>query len=251
MNRPNQLTTVLRALEILELLETEGGVGPAELAERLGMARPTAYNYLSTLTEAGYVRNDDGVYRLSYKILGLGSRLKYRQTLFKAGQVPLRRLVSELGEPAFLGTEESGEWVLLHREGDARSLDLRSYPGLRLPMHTHAAGRVILANMDADRRAEVIESRGLEAITEETTTDRAELEAELRKMREQEYAVTWDEQAQSVGTAARPIVADGTLLGSVSIATLTSKIREPDNRELILRCLKEAAEETVLNYRHR
>lgn len=250
MSRSNQLTTVLKALEVLETLETVGSVGPAELADKLGMARPTAYQYLSTLTEAGYARNDDGVYRMSYKVLGLGSRLKYRQTLFKIGQVPLRGLVLDLGEPAFLGTEECGEWVVLHSEGDVTSLDLRSYPGLRLPLHTHAAGRVVMANMDSTRRDEVIKSRGLEAMTEETTTDRKELEAELTRVREQGYAVTWDEQAQGVGTAARPITADGLFLGTVSIATLTSKIQDRDNQEQILQRLRQATEEIVVNYRH-
>ncbi|WP_096391282.1 IclR family transcriptional regulator [Halopenitus persicus] len=251
MTTPNQLTTALTALEVLEILEAEGEVGPSKLADRLDIARPTAYKYLATLVEGGYARNDDGVYRPSYKILGLGSRLKYRQTLFKVGQEPLRRLASKLEEPAFLGIEESGEWIVLHREGDVASLDLRTYSGLRLPLHTHAAGRVVLANMNPEQRDSMIMSQELEARTEKTTTNPKELATELDRIREQSYAITWDEQALGVGTAARPISAEGEFLGTVSIATLTSKMQDQDNQDRILGLLKEAAEETLLNYRHR
>lgn len=247
---PNKLKTVLTALEVLEILEQEEGMGPAKLAERLKVTRPTAYGYLSTLTEAGYARNENGEYYLSYRILGIGNRLKYREPLFRASKVPLRKLVSDIGEPAFIGIEESGEWVVLHRNGDISSIDIRTYSGLRLPLHTHAAGKIILTEMNPEQRDEIIESRGLQSMTDETLTKREKLESELNQIRNQGYAVDWDEQARGVGTAARPISGDEGFLGTVSVATLTSTLQDRENRDTILQKLKETAEEVIVNYRH-
>ncbi|WP_187367365.1 IclR family transcriptional regulator [Haloferax sp. KTX1] len=244
------LKTVLTALEVLEILEQEEGIGPTKLAEQLDVTRPTAYGYLSTLAEAGYARKDSGEYYLSYRILGIGNRLKYREPLFRASKVPLRKLVSEIREPAFIGIEEAGEWVVLHRNGDISSIDIRTYSGLRLPLHTHAAGKIMLAEMGPERRDEVLESRGLHAMTDETLTERPELESELRRIREQGYAVDWDEQARGVGTAARPISGDEGFLGTISVATLTSTLQNRDDRDAILQKLKETAEEIIVNYRH-
>lgn len=244
------LKTVLTTMEVLEILEREDGIGPSALADRLGVTRPTAYGYLSTLTEAGYARNENGTYYISYRILGLGSRLKYRNRFFRASEVPLRKLVSDVGNPVYIGVEESGEWVILHRDGDITSIDIRTYPGLRLPLHTHAAGKVVLADMEPERRDEVIDSRGLDRLTEKTVTDRAALEAELAQIEAQGYAVSWDQQAIGVGTVARPVVDDDEFLGTISIATLTATLQDEENRAFFLKRLKEAGEEVVLNYRH-
>lgn len=250
MGSNTPLNTVLTTIEVLEILERERGIGPAELARQLGVTRPTAYSYLSTLTEAGYARNEDGTYYISYRILGLGSRLKYRNRFFRASKVPLRKLVSDVGNPVYIGVEESGEWVILHRDGDITSIDIRTYPGLRLPLHTHAAGKVVLAEMDRQRRDEVLDSTGLDRLTEKTVTDRATLEEEIERIREQGYAVSWDQQAIGVGTVARPVVDEDEFLGTISIATVTATLQDEDTQQYFLRRLKEAGEEVVVNYRH-
>lgn len=250
MGTNTSLKTVLTAMEVLEILEREQGIGPTELADRLGVTRPTAYSYLSTLTEAGYARNEDGTYYISYRVLGIGNRLKYRNRFFRASEVPLRKLVADVGHPVYIGVEESGEWVILHRDGDITSIDIRTYPGLRLPLHTHAAGKVVLAEMDRACRDEVIESRGLEQRTEKTITERTALEAELARIQEQGYAISWDQQAIGVGTVARPVIDDEEFLGTISIATLTATLQDEEDQQFFLRRLKEAGEEVVLNYRH-
>jgi DNA-binding IclR family transcriptional regulator len=250
MGAQNTLTTVLKALDILERLEKEeDGLGPAELAKEMDVTRATAHGYLATLNEAGYARNQDGKYFISYRILGLGNRLKYRNNLFRAAKVPMRKLVLDINALANVGVEESGEWVLLHGDGDITSVDVREYPGLRLPLHTHAAGKLILAEMSPERREEIL-SGGLQRVTDDTITEREKLETELEQILDRGYAVDWDEQVQGVGVAARPISVDGEFLGTLSIVSPTARVQEEEHRKEMLQRLKEATDEVVLNYRY-
>ncbi|QLG63912.1 IclR family transcriptional regulator [Halorarum salinum] len=244
------LKTVLRAFEIVDVLEREREAGPSEIAERLGVTRATAHDYLTTLERTGYVMNRGGKYRIGYRFLGVGSRVKYRSSLFNAARAPLRKLSSELDELSHIGIEEGGEWVLLHHEGDVSTVDMGTYPGLRFPIHAHAAGKVILAHLPDDRVGEIIETRGLERVTEHTITDGGELRAELSRIVEEGYAVDSDQVVVGVSLVAAPILVEGELVGSTSIACPTGRLQDDEYREGLIRGVLEAADEISINYRY-
>lgn len=244
------LQTVLRAFEILELLEQEREAGPSEIAEHMGVTRATAHDYLSTLEDTGYVITDDGRYRIGYRILGMGSRIKFRSSLFNAARAPLRKLSSRTDELAHIGIEEDGEWVLLDHEGDVSTVDMGTYPGLRFPIHAQAAGKVILAHLPDDRIQEIIETRGLEQITESTITNPEALRAELDQIVEDGYALDSDQLVYGVAIVAAPILVEGDIIGSISIANPTGRLQDDEHRETLIQRLKEAADEISINYRY-
>ena len=72
-------STADRALTILQMFSDDKLVVPAtEVAELLGVARSTAYRYLQTLVQAGFLSEDGrGGFRLGMKVLQL-SRLARR-----------------------------------------------------------------------------------------------------------------------------------------------------------------------------
>lgn len=244
------LKTVLRAFEILNILEKEREAGPSEIAAQLGVTKATAHDYLTTLETTGYVLNRGGKYRIGYRFLGVGSRVKYRNSFFNAARAPLRKLSSKLNELSHIGIEEEGEWVLLHHEGDVSTVDMGTYPGLRFPIHAHAAGKVILAHLPDDRVQEIIESHGLERVTEHTITDRGELRAELARIRDDGYAVDSDQVVVGVSLVAAPILDEGDLVGSISIACPTGRLQNAEYRETMIQRVLEAADEISINYRY-
>lgn len=244
------LQTVSRAFEVLDLLEREREAGPAKIAALMDVNRSTAHDYLVSLESTGFVAKDDGRYRISYRFLQRGSRLKYRNRFYHSSNIVLRKLSEQSGELAQLGLFESGEWVMLHEEGDITSVQTGTYPGFRTPLHSHAAGKVLLANLPDGLVDQLLAVEELEAVTEQTTTDPAVLRDELETIRERGYAIDHQEQVIGIGFVACPVIEDGELLGSVSVACPTGRLQQDEYRETLVQNVRAAAEEISVNYRY-
>lgn len=244
------LQTVARAFEVLDLLEREGEAGPARIATLMDVTRSTAHDYLVSLESTGFVVKDGGKYRISYRFLERGSRLKHQSRFFNSSDIVIRKLSADSGELAQLGCAESGEWVMLHECGDLTSIQTRTYSGFRTPIHTHAAGKVLLANFPAERIDDLVDAGELEAVTEHTITDPDALRSELETIRERGSAVDHDEQALGIGFVACPVLEDGELLGSVSVACPSGRLRQDDYRDDLTQKVQAAAEEISVNYRY-
>jgi DNA-binding IclR family transcriptional regulator len=244
------LQTVARAFEVLDLLEREGEAGPARIAALMDVTRSTAHDYLVSLASTGFVVKDEGRYRISYRFLERGSRLKHRSRFFNSADIVIRKLSADSGELAQLGCAESGEWVMLHEGGDVTSVQTRTYPGFRTPIHSHAAGKVLLANFPAERIDDLLAVDELEAVTEHTVTDPETLRSELETIREQGYAIDHEQQVVGIGFVACPVLEGGELLGSVSVACPTGRLRQDEYRDDLIQNVQAAAEEISVNYRY-
>ncbi|GAA0307532.1 DNA-binding transcriptional regulator KdgR [Halarchaeum salinum] len=241
---------MLRAFEVVEILEERQGARPSEVASALDVTRATAHDYLVSLAEVGYVTREDGYYDIGYRFLETGNRKKYRNWLFHASSHTLHELYEETGERVVLGIEEEGDWVLIHIESDRENVGLSPYSGRRTPLHTHAAGKVILAELPDDRRAKILEDGALAASTERSITDPAELRRELDQIVEDGYAVDWEEHDSDTGYAACPIVIDGMVRGSVAVVGPASRFRREEYREYLVGELRAAAETIRIERTH-
>lgn len=219
------LKTVLRAFEVVRILDEREGATPSEVAAELDVTRATAHDYLVSLTEAGYASRDDGVYRTGYRFLQTGNRRKYRSWLFRASTPAMVGLYEEVNEPVQLDVEENGEWVLLHLEDERDSIGISPYAGFRTPLHTRASGKVILAELPDERRDEILGEGSLDASTDETITDPTALRRELDQIARDGYAVDWDQEATGIGFAACPISVDDRVLvlDSLPVQSLTTR----------------------------
>ncbi|GAB7020665.1 IclR family transcriptional regulator [Halostagnicola bangensis] len=249
-NQSNGLKTVVKVFEVVEILNEEYEITPSELANRMDTTRSTAYDYLSTLDTIGIVINDGGSYRLGYRCLEHGGRLRYRNRFFKAGKVPLRKLAAETGEHCSLGVEEGGEWVLLYNDNELESFNLGSYSGMRTSIHTHAAGKVILSQLSDARVDEIIESRGLEPVTEHTITDDEKLKSELAKIESKGYAVDWNQETMGLGFVASPVVVDGILLGTVAIGCPTGRLKDKEYKNTLIQQVIATTDEIEVSYQY-
>jgi DNA-binding IclR family transcriptional regulator len=216
----------------------------------MDIPKSTAHDYLRTLETLGYVVREDGQYHIGYRFLAVGSRRKYRERLFHIAEPELEKLASETGELANIGIEEDGNCVILHASEGPQSLDLGIYPGLRLPMHSHATGKAILSHLSKEYVREIIESDRLEQITEHTVTDVKSLTTKLAQIREEGHAVDWDQQVIGMGVVAVPIVVDTEVLGAVAIVCPTGRIQNKLYRENIVQKVYETATTIMANYQY-
>ncbi|MDJ1434360.1 IclR family transcriptional regulator [Halostagnicola sp. A-GB9-2] len=244
----SSLTTIHRAFEILELLWELDGAGPTELANRMDLPDSTVYDYLRSLSDTKYVTRENGTYFLSSYFLTIGGKMKHRNRLFQVAKPEMKRIAAETNELVGLTIENDGIAVVFHQEEGKQALSLGTHPGAATPLHTLATGKAILAYLPDERVDEIIAERGLEQRTDHTITDVDRLKDELAEIRDNGYAVDWNEQVTGMGMASVPILIDDQVLGSFGIVVPTGRIQDEQYQQELLRKLQEMEETVTINY---
>ncbi|MFH5800873.1 IclR family transcriptional regulator [Haladaptatus sp. CMAA 1911] len=151
---------------------------------------------------------------------------------------------------ADINAEDNGQAVILHYERGDQALDLGMYPGMRTPLHTHASGKAILAHLSENRVDEIIDRHGLESMTDRTITNINSLTDELEEIREEGYAVDWDEQVSGMGIVAAPILVNDAVLGAVGIIAPSDRVRDESYQSQLQQRIREASSSISINYQY-
>src|SRR3954466_4444516 len=71
---PSNVRSLQRGLKVLRLISRHAGIKAGEIAEQIGLARPTVYRLLETLEEEGYVVRSasDNRFRVTRETQSLG-----------------------------------------------------------------------------------------------------------------------------------------------------------------------------------
>lgn len=116
--------------------------------------------------------------------------------------------------------------MLTLEEGE-RAIEPHNFPGIRMPLHTTALGKAILAHLPADRRASILDRYGDTKLTERTITDRETLDTQLERVSERGYAVDRGELIVGVLCVATPILdTDDRVHGSICVCGPISRLSE-------------------------
>ena len=159
---PTTVQSVERAFAILETFDEEHpSRSAAEIAELTDLARPTIYRLLQTLHRLGYVRNINGRFEVTPRVLRLGAGYLGRTSLAARAQPVLDQLSEELGEHAAIGTLDGDDVITLAASTtpQSRLLSIAVQAGQRMPAHTTSLGRVLLAHRPNADDADSIEIR--------------------------------------------------------------------------------------------
>jgi DNA-binding IclR family transcriptional regulator len=214
-----------RSFQIIEALQQLDGAGVAELARHLDMPNSTVHDYLQTLTELRYLVKEDDEYHIGARFLELGGYVRDRMKLYHVADPEIKKLAETTGEHANLMIEEHGHGIFLEKSKGKDAVQLDTYEGMRVHLHTTALGKAILANLPDERVEEIIEEHGLPGITPNTITDEAELRDELVTIRDRGYAIDDEERVEGMRCIAAPICdSAGYPLGATSISGPVSRL---------------------------
>lgn len=212
------IKTANTAFGIIEHLLERGGADVHEIAESQGMAKSTVHSHLATLSNLEYVTKDDTTYRLSLKFLNHGMLIRNRHPLAQVAPPIIEQISADTGEVSWIIVEEHGKAVYLMKETGENAVKTRGYVGKRTTMHDIAAGKAILAHLPDAKVADILDTYGLPARSENTITDESELRHELDRVRERGYAVNKGETTRKVWAIASPIMQQDSVYGAVGIA---------------------------------
>lgn len=143
--------SLVYGLALLRLFDAEHPVrGISEMAELMGVSRPTAHRYASTCLELGYLEQAPmRRYRLSRKAAQVGLSMVGSLPLTQRGGPVLRRLRETTGRTASLAVLDGDEVLYLQRlcgfERGQYELERGLGAGSRRPARSTAAGRALLS----------------------------------------------------------------------------------------------------------
>lgn len=195
-----------KGLAVIEAFDQERPrLSITEVAERTGLTRAAARRYLITLAHLGYVQHDRKLYALTPKVLRLGQSYLHSSRLPRVIQPQLQRIAYALQEASAAGVLERDEVITIASASSGRVVSATLQPGIRLPAHCTANGRVLVAALADGERQAWLARQALPALTPYTITHRERLELELLRTRANGYAAVDQEMELGLRTIAVPL----------------------------------------------
>lgn len=220
--RPAGSQSLERGLDVLEMIEAEGGeLGVRELARRSGLSPTIVQRLISSLALRGYVEKNSETsrYRLGHRSLSLGASSERAFDYAVAARRELERLAHEHHLNGFVSVLRGSRAIYLLAVQADGPVAIKVDPGSEMPLHSTSAGKVLLAALpDGDVR-KLLGSRKLAAITPQTVTDPGTLVASLAKVRRQGFAIVNEENIPGVLSVGAPIRdRTGNVVAALSVA---------------------------------
>jgi DNA-binding IclR family transcriptional regulator len=241
--RRSSIQSIDRATAILRALASgPRRLGVSELAERLGLARPTVHGLLQTLQSHGFVEQDrsSDKYQLGPGLLQLGYSYLDLNELRARSITYADRLATRTSAAVRVGVMHGDSVVVVHHVFRPDSAFGVLEVGLQLPLHASALGKAILAFSPA----QVIDDLLAEppARLTKQTLDAPGLRTEFVTIRDQGIATERDEAVLGESSVAAPIFDHGgSAVGAIGVVDATERVFPRDLAKGLAAAVGEAA----------
>ena len=211
--------SVGKALQILVQL----GTGPAnldQLAATLDVHKTTVLRLLRTLAEQHFVfRDGSNRYHLGARIHELSSRGLEQREVRTIAAPHLFAFNRAHGRTTHLSELAGTEVVYIDKLESHDHVRMASRIGLRAPVHSTAAGKVLLADLPRAELEAILADLELPRITPNTITDRDAFRAELATVGQQGWSHDREENEPSINCIGAPVrSASGRAVAAVSVS---------------------------------
>jgi len=153
---PSFASTLSNGLAVLGCFGTgQPWLGNKDIAERLGLSKPTVSRLAFTLIALGYLRRDrqTGKYQLGPAVLSLGYPLLSQLTIRQVAADDMRALAVHAGGPISIGTRDRLQVVYVETVQGKESNATRPGIGSSRPLLRTAIGRALLHGEEPAERA--------------------------------------------------------------------------------------------------
>lgn len=208
-----------KALQLLVLL----GDRPAtldELAAAIGVHKTTVLRLLRTLADEHFVFRDGGHrYHLGARIHELSSRGLDQREVRGIAAPHLAAFNREHGRTTHLSELAGDEIVYIDKLESHDNIRMASRIGLRAPVHSTAAGKVLVADLAEAELDALLSGLAFPRRTSNTIVDAQAYRAELAHVREVGWGHDAEENEPSINCIAAPVrAASGRAVAAVSVS---------------------------------
>ena len=224
-----------RAIDAVEHVATHGPVNARGISRATGIPESSLSYLLATLVDRGWLaQGPDRTYSSGPALARLSGQSP--RSLPDRARALMRTLTAVTGETSCLFIRQGDEIEVLEVELSSQDLRFTPQNGQRMPLHSFAGGKILLAQLDPDALAAYLARGPRQRFTDRTIVDSRALKKEVDRLRERGYAVSLEEHA--IGVVSVAVALDA--IHSLSVAIPSPRFGEEMEQRTIA-ALKEAA----------
>ena len=240
-NKTPILTTVEKAMSVIDLVaEARRPLTASEVSQRSGMPISTAFKFLSTAVNLGYLYyyESDKTYSLGVKFIRYASIATETRSLIGTAYPLMRELADKCLETVHLGVPQGYYGVFFEKVSSPQVIGVQTRIGSSAPFHKGATQRAMMAWLSNEKFEDfcnnyLLPKEGPEAV--------AKARADRVETRKNGYAISCGEVNDNVAAVAAPILgANDQLLGSLAIALPQERLTK-DKEELFRQYIMDTA----------
>ena len=239
--------SVQRALMILNLFSHQvTRLGITEISEILGITKGAVHGLVNTLVEAGFLLQEPETrkYRLGLKAIEIGMMQPDAIQINRCAIGPANSLAHAKNMLTRVGLWDGEAVMVIATYYPQYRPEISSSFGPRVQAYASSLGKAILAHRSAKEIDAYLEKVVLKPFTASTITDQGAFREELKRIREQRYAVDREEAAYGTACLGAPVFNKrNEAIGALSISGPADMILAPDKMEGLSRALLGSAGE--------
>lgn len=216
----HSVKSAVRVLDILELLCHEGrALTLTEMSSKLGIPMSSLHSLARTLVAREYLKKDEVslTYQLGSALVALARRKQEVLDLIEEADAELAELNRASGENVSLAVLENHDAVIVQKRVSDQVV--RVVNPSRLPAHTAALGKCLLAGLNAQELERLYPAEELPSVTSNAIASRTELRRVLDRVRVTGCAYDREESLPGLFAVSSPVFdCDGIIVAAVGIA---------------------------------
>lgn len=237
---PRAMSRVLKLLSVLA--QAPEGLSLTDLATALGTAKSTLLASLKPLAADDFLVVEGNLYRIGPRAFRLAAEMSSAWSLPRTLRGYLRTLADRSGESVGLAVldTEMRRTVYVDVIESPRPVRYHLKIGMSGPLHSTAAGRVLLAHQAPEYQKALLKSGKLTAFTSRTTTDPVKLSEQLEVVRRDGYWLSIGESVEDSAAIAAPVFGpNGEILAALAIGAPSDRLQS--NLDVLRAALLEVA----------
>lgn len=195
-----QVQSLCRALSLLNVIaEEDRGMTMTDIAQRASLPLSTTHRLLTTLQHERYVRfdNEQSLWMMGVQAFIIGNAFVRSRDIIATSRPFMIALMEKSGETVNLAVADQGECIYLAQIECRQMMRVQAKPGSRVPMHSSAVGKALLAAMPDEKARKFLAMRELERGTDKTVVNLKALCSEIEDVRSSSFGR--DDEEHCVG----------------------------------------------------
>lgn len=182
-----------------------------KMALALGWTKTSAFRYIATLVQLGYLELEEEtrLYRPTAKVLRLGFAFLNRLSFVERAKPHLERLSRRFDQSVNMAILDDTEIVYVARIEKKRFLSINLNVGGRFPVHCTSMGKVLVAFLDESEREATLAKIVYTQYTPKTVANAEAFRKLLVPVRELGYAINDQEMDLGLRSCSVPIIGPG------------------------------------------
>ncbi len=221
------LSTLAKGLRLLNLFtERQSELSLTEISRRLDIDKTSAYRFVSTLVQLGYLRRDPQtrLLKLGPEALRVGYGFLQSFDLLQTVKPFVDEFYERKNTTIDTALLDGDSFVILYRREARDTLTFR-LPAVVSDLYCNALGKAVMAFLSAEEAGRIIDHQSFQARTANTLTNPEELRGDLAGIRVRGFSINNEEYVPGLISIGAPFFGgkSGKLKGSISFDFSTAE----------------------------